>query len=112
MDFLFHVFLFNLREYEFSYKEGAFAQYKKPSKMRDGHKIKFDVLLTSYEFVSMDYTTLQSIDWDILIIDEAHRLKNQQSLVSCMSREDDRPCEGFGFRMPSPLLSEASGLMD
>ena len=49
--------------------------------MRDGHRPKFDVLLTSYEFVSHDSTTLSSIDWDVLIIDEAHRLKNQQSLV-------------------------------
>ena len=76
--------MFFSSEHEFSYKEGAFAQYKKPSKMREGHKVKFDVLLTSYEFVSMDYTTLQSIDWDILVIDEAHRLKNQQSLVSIL----------------------------
>ena len=50
--------------------------------MRDSHRPKFDVLLTSYEFVSMDFQTLSSIDWDVLIIDEAHRLKNNQSLVS------------------------------
>jgi len=70
------------REQEFSYKEGAFTYTSKPCKLRENHRPKFDVLLTSYEFVSQDYSTLQSIDWEVLIIDEAHRLKNNQSLVS------------------------------
>ncbi|ESN99682.1 hypothetical protein HELRODRAFT_113500, partial [Helobdella robusta] len=69
-----------LREQEFSYKEGAFASTSKPCKLKDGHKPKFDVLLTSYEFIHMDFTTLSSIEWGVLIIDEAHRLKNNQSL--------------------------------
>ncbi len=50
--------------------------------MRTSHKVKFDVLLTNYELVNVDSTTLNSIDWSVLVIDEAHRLKNQQSLVS------------------------------
>jgi len=70
------------REQEFSYKDGAFAHTARPSRMRESHRPKFDVLLTSYEFVSQDSVTLSSIDWDVLIIDEAHRLKNNQSLVS------------------------------
>ena len=49
--------------------------------MRDGFRPKFDVLLTSYEFASVDFATLSSIEWGVLIIDEAHRLKNNQSLV-------------------------------
>ena len=44
--------------------------------------IKFHVLLTSYELVSLDSTVLQSIDWAVLVVDEAHRLKNNQSKVS------------------------------
>ena len=43
--------------------------------------IKFHVLLTSYEFVTVDVTALQSIDWAVLVVDEAHRLKNNQSKV-------------------------------
>jgi len=70
------------RDKEFSYKEGAFASTSRPSRMRENHRPKFDVLLTSYEFVSFDSATLSSIDWEVLIIDEAHRLKNNQSLVS------------------------------
>lgn len=37
--------------------------------------------MTSYELVSIDMTTLQSIDWAVLVVDEAHRLKNKQSKV-------------------------------
>ena len=44
--------------------------------------VKFHVLLTSYEFVSVDSTVLQSINWEVLVVDEAHRLKNNQSKVS------------------------------
>lgn len=43
--------------------------------------VKFHVLLTSYELVTIDSNTLQSIDWAVLVVDEAHRLKNNQSKV-------------------------------
>ena len=74
-------FYFVSREHEFSYREGAFAGYNKPMKMRQSHRVKFDVLLTNYEIINVDSTTLNSIDWAVLVVDEAHRLKNQQSLV-------------------------------
>jgi hypothetical protein len=41
--------------------------------------VKFHALLTSYELVSLDSATLGSVDWSVLVIDEAHRLKNNQS---------------------------------
>ena len=56
--------------------------------------VKFHVLLTSYEFVSVDVTVLQSIDWEVLVVDEAHRLKNNQSKVCGMERRG----EGGGGR--------------
>lgn len=43
--------------------------------------MKFHVLLTSYELISIDTATLGSIDWAVLVVDEAHRLKNNQSKV-------------------------------
>ena len=43
--------------------------------------MKFHVLLTSYEFITVDCTVLQSIGWEVLVVDEAHRLKNNQSKV-------------------------------
>ncbi|EDW95334.1 chromodomain-helicase-DNA-binding protein 3 [Drosophila yakuba] len=40
---------------------------------------KFNVMLTSYELISLDVAFLGSIDWAVLVVDEAHRLKNNQS---------------------------------
>lgn len=48
--------------------------------------MKFHVLLTSYEFISVDSTVLQSIAWEVLVVDEAHRLKNNQSKVQNYSK--------------------------
>ncbi|XP_016131313.1 chromodomain-helicase-DNA-binding protein 4-like [Sinocyclocheilus grahami] len=41
--------------------------------------VKFHVLLTSYELITIDQAILGSIDWACLVVDEAHRLKNNQS---------------------------------
>lgn len=43
--------------------------------------VKFHVLLTSYELITIDMAILGSIDWACLVVDEAHRLKNNQSKV-------------------------------
>lgn len=43
--------------------------------------VKFHVLLTSYELVSIDAPLLGSIEWAVLVVDEAHRLKSNQSKV-------------------------------
>ncbi|NXG73391.1 CHD5 protein, partial [Baryphthengus martii] len=42
-------------------------------------QIKFHVLLTSYELITIDQAVLGSIEWACLVVDEAHRLKNNQS---------------------------------
>ncbi|XP_068647282.1 CHD3-type chromatin-remodeling factor PICKLE isoform X2 [Aristolochia californica] len=42
-------------------------------------RIKFDVLLTSYEMINMDSATLKPIKWECMIVDEGHRLKNKDS---------------------------------
>jgi chromodomain-helicase-DNA-binding protein 4 len=54
-------------------------------KIKSETGIKFHVLLTSYELVSVDKAILHSIHWRVLVIDEAHRLKNAQSLVGWLS---------------------------
>ncbi|XP_070562035.1 chromodomain-helicase-DNA-binding protein 4-like isoform X2 [Ptychodera flava] len=68
-----------IREHEFSFEEDAVRGGKKAYKMKKDIPVKFHVLLTSYELVSIDMATLQSIDWAVLVVDEAHRLKNNQS---------------------------------
>lgn len=42
----------------------------------------FDVCLTSYEGVSICKKELKNINWKYIIVDEAHRLKNDESLLS------------------------------
>ncbi|XP_015284476.1 PREDICTED: chromodomain-helicase-DNA-binding protein 1-like, partial [Gekko japonicus] len=41
----------------------------------------FHVLLTTYELCLRDATFLKSFNWVCLVVDEAHRLKNQESLL-------------------------------
>ena len=47
---------------------------------------KFDVLITSYEMVIREKSTLKKIAWQYIIIDEAHRIKNEQSALSQIIR--------------------------
>ena len=68
-----------IREHEFSFEENAIRAGTKASKLRQGFKVKFHVLLTSYEMICMDTATLGSVDWEVLVVDEAHRLKSNQS---------------------------------
>ncbi|VDK59428.1 unnamed protein product [Cylicostephanus goldi] len=68
-----------IREHEFSFVEGAVKGGPKASRMRSQENMKFHVLLTSYECINMDKAILSSIEWEALVVDEAHRLKNNQS---------------------------------
>ncbi|XP_058078110.1 ISWI chromatin-remodeling complex ATPase CHR11-like isoform X2 [Magnolia sinica] len=43
---------------------------------------KFDVCVTSYEMAIKEKTTLRRFSWRYVIIDEAHRIKNENSLLS------------------------------
>jgi len=67
-----------IREHELSFDENACRGGARVSKMRSTN-IKFHVLLTSYELVCIDNACLGSIEWACLVVDEAHRLKNNQS---------------------------------
>ncbi|XP_053383751.1 chromodomain-helicase-DNA-binding protein 1-like [Mercenaria mercenaria] len=45
------------------------------------NNLQFDVLVTTYEICLKDSAFLQSIRWNLLVVDEAHRLKNLNSLL-------------------------------
>ncbi|XP_018083448.2 chromodomain-helicase-DNA-binding protein 5 isoform X3 [Xenopus laevis] len=68
-----------IRENEFSFEDNAIKSGKKVFRMKKEAQIKFHVLLTSYELITIDHAILGSIEWACLVVDEAHRLKNSQS---------------------------------
>ncbi|GMG98953.1 hypothetical protein Nepgr_000793 [Nepenthes gracilis] len=72
-----------IREYEFYYPRSSMKWKKKKSGQitseNKQERIKFDVLLTSYEMVNADAGSLKPIKWECMIVDEGHRLKNKDS---------------------------------
>ncbi|RZC42901.1 chromodomain-helicase-DNA-binding protein Mi-2 -like protein [Asbolus verrucosus] len=66
-----------IRENEISFEEGA-NRGGRACRVK-ASSIKFNVLLTSYELISIDAVCLGSIEWAVLVVDEAHRLKSNQS---------------------------------
>ena len=68
-----------IRENELSFEETAVRKTGRVSKLRSS-TYKFNVLLTSYEMINTDSALLSSVKWEIIVVDEAHRLKNSQSL--------------------------------
>lgn len=44
-------------------------------------RLKFNAILTTYEIVLKDKALLGSLSWAALLVDEAHRLKNDDSLL-------------------------------
>ncbi|KAF9892559.1 hypothetical protein FE257_001668 [Aspergillus nanangensis] len=65
--------------------------------MVDGNpkRPKFNVLLTTYEYVMLDSSFLSQFKWQFMAIDEAHRLKNRESQLYLKLLE---------FRSPARLL--------
>lgn len=47
---------------------------------------KFDVCITSFELVIREKSALQKIAWEYVIVDEAHRIKNEESILSRIMR--------------------------
>ncbi|XP_062186897.1 protein CHROMATIN REMODELING 4-like [Phragmites australis] len=61
-----------IRQYEWHVGDASqIGKTKKPH--------KFNVLLTTYEMVLVDAAYLRSVSWEVLIVDEGHRLKNSSS---------------------------------
>ena len=67
-----------IREFEFYNKQGGYGASLRP--------YKFEVLITTYELVLKDANTLSRVPWNYLIVDEAHRLKNNDSALYQVQR--------------------------
>ncbi|KAG9132566.1 hypothetical protein Leryth_024855 [Lithospermum erythrorhizon] len=61
-----------IRQYEWHTSDANALKKKTAS-------FKFNVLLTTYEMVLTDCSFLRSIPWELLVVDEGHRLKNKDS---------------------------------
>ncbi|KAI1777671.1 chromatin remodeling complex SWI/SNF, component SWI2 and related ATPase [Hypoxylon cercidicola] len=61
------------------YKGPPNARKQQQEKLRQG---KFQVLLTTYEYIIKDRPVLSKIKWFHMIIDEGHRMKNTNSKLS------------------------------
>lgn len=76
-------------------------------------KPKFNVLVTSYEFILQDWQFLQSIKWQALAVDEAHRLKNKESQLYSRLLGFGVPCKILITGTPiQNNLAELSALLD
>ncbi|RMZ82239.1 hypothetical protein DV738_g1832, partial [Chaetothyriales sp. CBS 135597] len=47
---------------------------------------KFDVLITSYEMILREKAHLKKLAWEYIIVDEAHRIKNEESSLAQIIR--------------------------
>ena len=56
-----------IREYEFYFPKSHKKDKKKKTGESKQDRIKFDVLLTSYEMINIDHGSLKAIDWQTMV---------------------------------------------
>ncbi|GAB4861720.1 hypothetical protein Ancab_036973 [Ancistrocladus abbreviatus] len=68
--------------------------------------LKFNVLVTKYEFIMYDHSKISKIDWKYIIIDEAQRMKDRESVLA---RDLDRyQCQRRLLLTGTPLQVQLS----
>ncbi|KAK4547352.1 hypothetical protein LTR36_001008 [Oleoguttula mirabilis] len=76
-------------------------------------KVKFNVLLTTYEYILADSGFLSQMKWQFMAVDEAHRLKNRDSQLYAKLMDFGAPSRLLITGTPMQnTLSELSALMD
>ncbi|XP_047325059.1 CHD3-type chromatin-remodeling factor PICKLE-like [Impatiens glandulifera] len=78
-----------IREYEFYFPKSSKKKKKSGQTVVKSKqdRIKFDVLLTSYEMINLDTASLKHIQWECMIVDEGHRLKNKDSKLFSLLKQ-------------------------
>jgi len=68
-------------------------------KGRSRRLLKFHVLLTTYDDLIRDYEELAEIPWRVVVVDEAHRLRNTNSrLLECMRAVVSKGLNSYGYQ--------------
>nr|VDD48306.1 unnamed protein product [Brassica oleracea] len=67
-----------IRDHEFYFPKGHNKMIGINGESKQ-ERMKFDVILTSYEMINVDTEILKPIKWKCMIVDEGHRLKNKNS---------------------------------
>lgn len=76
-----------IREYEWYYKG------------RSRRLLKFNILITTYDDLIKDYEELAEIPWRVVVVDEAHRLRNINSkLIECMRSVVAKGVTAYGYQ--------------
>ncbi|KAJ3163274.1 hypothetical protein HDU88_006372 [Geranomyces variabilis] len=70
--------------------------------------LDFDVCVTSYEMVLLEKASFRKLSWQYIVIDEAHRIKNENSALSQIVRE--LPCRNRLLLTGTPLQNELKEL--
>ncbi|RKF55985.1 Chromodomain helicase hrp3 [Erysiphe neolycopersici] len=96
-------------------KEASRSIIREYELLSDGNvkKPKFNVLLTSYEYILADASFLSQIKWQFMAVDEAHRLKNRESQLYQKLLDFKAPSRLLITGTPvQNTLGELSALMD
>ncbi|KAK4902046.1 ATP-dependent DNA helicase Hrp3 [Elasticomyces elasticus] len=76
-------------------------------------RVKFNVLLTTYEYILADAAFLSQLKWQFMAVDEAHRLKNRESQLYAKLIDFGAPSRLLITGTPMQnTLSELSALME
>lgn len=62
-------------KHEVSFERGTYSRLQKVKT----ENLRFQVLITSYEAIWKDFRFLSSFKWEVIVIDEGHRLKNDEA---------------------------------
>lgn len=86
-----------LEELEKWYPGGGFERWKSLHLPAENPVVR---LVTNYENVPME-----SLSWDILVVDEAHKIKNRKAMRSISVRLNAKKCEKVWLLTGTPILN-------